>query len=226
MVRAITFDAFGTVIDTGRDVLIHIARRVAEDHGRGLDPEAFLDTWDRFFFGADVEEFLSLAEVTEDSLAKAFAEHGIEADTRPYIDLLETEWLRAKAYPEVSGVLEALDGVPRAIVSNADDEFLKGILARNRLRFDAVITSEFARCYKPRPRIFELALEALRVRPADVLHVGDSLDADVAGAQRLGMRTAWVNRIGMRRGPGDPRPEFELRDLRGLPEILRRPHNP
>ncbi len=221
MAFAVTFDAFGTVIDTGREVLIHIARQVVQDHGHGLDPETFLDAWDRHFFGADYEEFLNLAEVTEDSLAKAFQDYGIEGDTAPYIDMLEKEWLLAKAYPEVREVLAALDGVPRAVVSNADDDFLKGILARNGLRFDAVVTSEFARCYKPKPRIFEIALEALRTRPSDTLHVGDSLEADVAGAQRLGMRTVWVNRVGAHRGPGDPTPDFEIRDLRGLPGLVR-----
>ena len=222
MVRAITFDAFGTIIDTGREVLIHIAREVCADHRAGLDPEAFLDTWDRYFFGTDTEQFLTLAEVTEDSLAKALHEYGIEADPRPYIDRLEALWLKAKAYPEVRTVLAALDGIPRAVVSNADDAFLKGILRRNRLTFDVVITSESAQAYKPRPRIFELALNALRIPPADVVHVGDSLEADIAGASRLGMRTVWVNRSGVRRGPGDPTPDVEVRDLSDLPEVVRR----
>src|SRR5437870_8940686 len=50
MVRAITFDAFGTLIDTGRDVLIRIARSVCEDQRPSLDAEALLATWDRHFF--------------------------------------------------------------------------------------------------------------------------------------------------------------------------------
>ena len=221
MVLAVTFDAFGTIIDTGRDVLIVVVRAALRDAGSGADPEAFLDTWDRYFFGANYEEFLNLAAVTEDSLAKAFVEYGIEADTGPYVEMLEREWMRAKPYPEVLGVLAALDGVRTGVVSNADDAFLKGILARNGLRFDVVVTSEAARCYKPRPRIFEIALEALGTRPGEVLHVGDSLGADVAGAARLGMRTAWVNRSGVRRGPGDPTPDFVVPDLASVPEIVR-----
>lgn len=222
MVQGLTFDAFGTIVDTGRDVLVQIARDVCHERRPGLDPIAFLGTWDRHFFGADTEPFLTLSELSEDSLTKAFAEYGIRADPRPYIDRLEGEWLKAKAYPEVRSVLASLDGVPRAVVSNADDEFLKGILLRNGLTFDAVVTSESARAYKPRPRIFELALRALRVPPADVVHVGDSLEADVAGASRLGMRTVWVNRTGIRRGRGDPMPDAEVGNLSALPDILRR----
>lgn len=222
MLQAITFDAFGTLIDTGRDVLLDIAQTIVDDHRRGLDAKAFLDAWDRHFFASDPDQFLNLAEVTEDSLASAFRDFGIDADPRPYADALEARWLEAKAYPEVRRVLARLDGIPRAVVSNADDAFLKGILARNGLRFDAVITSEFARAYKPRPRIFELALEALGVEPRSVVHLGDSLEADISGAGRLGMRTVWVNRNGFRRGTGDPKPDFVVSDLKGVPPIVGR----
>ncbi len=221
MVRAVTFDAFGTIVDTGRDVLIQVARRACAENRPSLDPETLLETWDRYFFGADTETFHTLREVTTDALAMAFVDFGIDADPEPYIEILDRMWLRAKAYPEVLGVLASLDGVPRAVVSNADHEFLKGILARNGLRFDAVVTSESAQSYKPRPRIFEIALRALDVRPEEVLHVGDSLPADVEGASRLGMRTIWVNRSGLRRGQTDPKPDFEVRDLTPVPKIVR-----
>ena len=222
MMRAITFDAFGTIIDPGRDVLIRIARAVCEENRPSLDAEALLATWDRYFFGAETETFLTLAEITEDSLAKAFREYRIDADPGPYVDRLEALWRQAKAYAEVPRVLEALDGFPRAVVSNADHAFLTDILDRNHLRFDAVITSESAQAYKPRPRIFEAALESLRVEPKYVVHVGDSLAADVAGASRLGMKTVWVNRTNVHRGPADARPDAEVRDLTTLPEILER----
>lgn len=220
MIRAVTFDAFGTIIDTGRDVLLRVCRQALADAGSGADPRVFLETWDGYFFGAATEPFLLLYDITADSLARAFRDHGIQRDPEPYVDLLEREWLRAKAYPEVPGVLQALDGVPRAVVSNADHAFLQEILARNRLAFEAVITSESARAYKPRPRIFEAALAALDLRGDEVVHVGDSLAADVAGASRLGMRTIWVNRSGIHRGPEDPVPDGEVRDLTGVPAIL------
>ena len=220
MVQAVSFDAFGTIIDTGRDALLSVSRAVVEDAGSRADPDALLATWDRYFFAQDLEEFLLLAEVTEDSLARAFADHGIEADPRPYVEMLEREWQRSRPYPEVASVLASLDGMPRALVSNADDAFLRGILEQAGLRFDVVVTSERARCYKPRPRIFEMAVEGLRTRPEAIVHVGDSLEADVAGAARLGMQTIWVNRSGARPGPGDPRPDHEVRDLTGVPGIL------
>jgi 2-haloacid dehalogenase/putative hydrolase of the HAD superfamily len=220
MIRAVTFDAFGTIIDTGRDVLIHVARAVCQDHRPTLPPERLLETWDRYFFGADYAEFLNLAEITEDSLAKAMSDYHMDADPRPYVEMLDRMWRNAKAYPETVQVLARLDGMPRAVVSNADDAFLKGILHRNDLHFDHVITSEAVRAYKPHPRIFEVALERLRAEAEEVVHVGDSLTADVEGAERLGMRTVWVNRAGVVRGVSDPRPDQEIADLTSLPALL------
>lgn len=221
-IRAVTFDAFGTIVDTGRDVLIRVADRVVKDHLPVIEAVRFLDRWDHYFFGVDHNPFLTLAEATEVSLEQAFEEFGVEADPEPYVEMLQRAWLQAKPYPEVPAVLEALRDVPMAVVSNADDAMLKEILARNRLEFDAVVTSEACRAYKPASQIFEAALRELGMAPRDVLHAGDSLEADVGGAQRLGMATAWVNRAGEAMRPEDPRPDVVVRDLRGLLPALER----
>lgn len=220
MIRAVTFDAFGTLIDTGRDVLIHVARAVCTDHRPSLSPEKLLETWDHYFFGAEAGEFQTLQDATDDSLAKTMVDYHMEGDTRPYIDMLNRMWANAKAFPETPRVLARVDGFPRAVVSNADDAFLRDLLRKNGLLFDHVVTSESVRAYKPRPRIFEVALARLRVRPEDAVHVGDSLTADIEGASRLGMKTVWVNRLGLVRGASDPEPDREIPDLTPLPEIL------
>jgi 2-haloalkanoic acid dehalogenase type II len=220
MIRAVTFDAFGTLIDTGRDVLIHVARAVCEDHRPDLPAEKLLETWDRYFFGAQYDEFQSLAVTTEDSLARAMADFGMEGEPHPYVEMLERMWSHARAYPETPEVLARVDGLPRAVVSNADDAFLRDLLKKNELSFDHVITSESVRVYKPRARIFEVALERLRVEPGQLVHVGDSLTADIEGAARLGIRTVWVNRGGIARAATDPRPDHEIPDLTPLPELL------
>ncbi len=221
-IRAITFDAFGTIVDTGRDALIGISSRIVRDHLSGVAPEAFLERWDVHFFGIDHDPFLTLAEATRVSLAQAFKEYGLDADPEPYVERLQREWMRANAYPEVSAVLEALDGIPRAVVSNADDAMLREILARNGLEFDAIVTSESCRAYKPSPAIFEVAIRELGVAPSKVLHVGDSLEADVGGARNLGIATAWVNRGREPARPAGPTPDLEVADLTGLLPVFTR----
>lgn len=80
---------------------------------------------------------------------------------------------------------------------------------------------------KPRPEIFEAVAEGLGLEPREILHVGDSLKADIAGAAALGMRTVWLTRrirepeqeLARYRGP---RPDFALDDLRDLPVLMAR----
>src|SRR3989442_9554226 len=141
MVRAITFDAFGTIIDTGRDVLIRIARAVCDDHRLALDPEALLATWDRYFFGPEGDTFLTLEEITEGSLGKAFREHGIEGDPRPYVDQLVSLWRGAEADAEGPAGLAPLGGISRAAVSQAGPEILIEIPGTKSPPFDPGIPS-------------------------------------------------------------------------------------
>ena len=75
--------------------------------------------------------------------------------------------------------------------------------------------------YKPSPLIFQQALEVLGLRPDEVLHVGDSLSADVGGAQAAGITAVWVNRRD-RPVPDGIDPALVIGDLTDLPAKLRR----
>ena len=48
---------------------------------------------------------------------------------------------------------------------------------------------------KPDARIFHRACEALQVMPQETLYVGDDPLLDVEGAQKAGLRAAWMNRF-------------------------------
>ena len=57
----------------------------------------------------------------------------------------------------------------------------------------AIVVSQRVGVIKPRPEIFLVAANALDVASGPgLLHVGDDLGADVAGAQALGWRAGWV----------------------------------
>src|SRR5438094_397776 len=59
--------------------------------------------------------------------------------------------------------------------------------------FDARIFSDEVRIRKPEPEIFVKALAELHLPPDKVVHIGDDVDADVAGAKGHGMRAVWFN---------------------------------
>jgi putative hydrolase of the HAD superfamily len=88
--------------------------------------------------------------------------------------------------------------------------------------FAAVIVSDAVGWRKPRPDIFHRALAATGVDPARTLFVGDRADIDVEGAHRVGMAAAWINPARDPLPEGMSPPEYEIRDLAELEDILGR----
>jgi putative hydrolase of the HAD superfamily len=124
--------------------------------------------------------------------------------------------IRFRAYPEVPGVLARLRaaGARLAVVSNWDVS-LHDVLERTGLRplVDAVVISAELGVAKPDPAIFRAALDRLGAPADGAVHVGDSLEHDVAGARAAGLDAVLVARNGA------PAPEG-VRVVRSLAELV------
>ena len=75
---------------------------------------------------------------------------------------------------------------------------------------------------KPEPAMFEEAMRRTRLRPGEIVHVGDHLENDVAGAKRLGWYTVWVNRGRAPRPEGAAAADGEVACLSELPLLIDR----
>jgi putative hydrolase of the HAD superfamily len=130
--------------------------------------------------------------------------------------------VRFRPYPEVPEALWRLraDGARLAVVSNWDVS-LHDVLERTRLRplVDAVVISAEVGVAKPDPAIFHAALERLGANADDALHVGDSLEHDVAGARAAGLEAVLVARDGAS-VPAGVRAVSSLAELRLAPRTL------
>ena len=137
----------------------------------------------------------------------------------------------ALEYPPVPmpGAIEALRtltarGIRLGIVSNTGRTpglVLRRILERHDMLryFDplAITYSDEVGFRKPDARIFARALDALKVEPARAPHVGDNLDSDIVGAQRVGMRAAHYAFAG---AAPSPVADLIVKDLADLPRLL------
>jgi putative hydrolase of the HAD superfamily len=107
--------------------------------------------------------------------------------------------IRFRAYPEVPAVLARLRaaGARLAVVSNWDIS-LHDVLERTRLRalVDVVVISAELGAAKPDPAIFRTALDRLGATATEAIHVGDSVEHDVAGARAAGLEAVLVARNG------------------------------
>lgn len=127
----------------------------------------------------------------------------------------EARFSHTRPYPDVPPALKALKRRYRiGIISNGNSYPERCGLPDT---FDFVIFAHDCGFHKPDRRIFELALSKSGSQPHEVLHVGDSLENDVLGAQNCGMRTVWLNRERVRNDT-DVVPELEVPDLTALLE--------
>jgi len=115
------------------------------------------------------------------------------------------------------------DGVALGVVSNT---FVPGQVLDRHLREVGLLEHLPVRVYscdvryrKPDRRIFEIALDRLGVSAGEAMFVGDSLRADVTGANRAGMISVLKDPTGAKR-PRRNRPAHRVTSLRELPGIV------
>ena len=101
--------------------------------------------------------------------------------------------------PDAISALQTLreQGYRLGIVSNtSDDQNVQKLIDRWELRpyFETIITSAGCGIRKPDRRIFQLALNHFRVLPEQIVMVGDTLEADILGANQMGFYSVWITR--------------------------------
>jgi len=166
-----------------------------------------------------VDAFLHLAELDGEESARSIVERAFGEAIQEKLPIL---------YPHVREVLARLkaDGYAIGLVSNTGrtwGRFLRPIQDAFGIGrfFDARVFSDEVGASKPDARIFEVALEALGLPPGEVVHVGDDVEADVAGAMGLGMRAVWFN-TGLWAGAKGDGADAEIADHADLPGVLAR----
>lgn len=108
--------------------------------------------------------------------------------------MLVSSW---HVFPDALAALEALRA--RGLIIGAVSNWiwqLPELLHSLELvaHFDFVAVSARVGYEKPHPEIFRYALRQAGVEPDEALHVGDHIDADVAGAQSVGISAVLIDR--------------------------------
>ena len=85
--------------------------------------------------------------------------------------------------------------------------------------FDFVVFSQDVQIEKPHPKIFEITAQRAGCELGQMLHVGDSLETDIAGARNAGVSSVWLNREGVSNDTGT-QPDYEVASLTEIPAIL------
>ena len=128
---------------------------------------------------------------------------------------------RMRLFPEALACLDGwrARGVRLGLVTNGDASQQRDKIARHSLAtyFEVIVIEGEFGAGKPDEIVYRHALDTLGARPEETCMVGDHLDFDVAGAQRLGMQGIWIDRAGGGLPQGSVvRPDRIIRTLREL----------
>jgi putative hydrolase of the HAD superfamily len=133
---------------------------------------------------------------------EVFVQIALPKDFDAFFD--ELYWLFGRPtvwrlYPECRDVLQTLQqqGYIVGVISNWDIRLLDILQGLDLMQYiQHVSISAMVGWEKPHPEIFQHATAAVAVPPARALHIGDSLQADVQGAQQAGLQPLWLQREG------------------------------
>ncbi len=166
--------------------------------------------------------------VREMLVERGFA-HVTDAVIRSALDALfavtQENWVLEEDALLTLKLLESA-GYRMGLVSNAgDNRDVFQLVERFRIEpyFDFILTSAACSYRKPHPRIFELALMHWSIPAQDTVMVGDTLEADILGAQNVGLYNIWIKRRA-RNLDVKPliQPDFSVSTLLEIPQHLGR----
>jgi len=217
-IRAVVFDAYGTLFDVhsviGRCEQLFPGR--GETLSRLWRSKQLEYTWLRSLMG----RYQDFESVTGAALNYACRSLDLPLAPDAGRSLLE-EYRRLELYSEVPAALRALRGRRLAILSNGSPPMLEAMVGNAGLApvFEAVLSVEAVRIFKPHPSVYQLALDRLSVKPGDIAFVSSNY-WDASGATSFGFRTFWINRAGAHADELGCAPYRTLRSLDELPQAL------
>ena len=218
----VSFDCYGTLVDWETGISAAVgevlkARGIAKSRAEVLALYAAIEPGVQ-----DSESFLEYRRVLRRVMASIGNELGFGC-AGPELDRLADTLPIWPVFPEVVDALRTLkDRFKLAVISNVDDDLFAGTVTMLGVEFDCVVTAEQVKSYKPNLRNFNVAAARMVVERHRWLHVAESLYHDIAPANRLGLKSVWVNRAG--RGGGtrvvDAAPDLVVPDLAALARMM------
>jgi 2-haloacid dehalogenase len=205
-VKALFFDVFGTVVDW-RNSIARESEAILKSKGYALDWLAFADAW-RGEYQPAMEEvrtgkipFSKLDVLHRRNLERVlprFNVSGLDEATMQHLN---------KAWHRLDGWTDSAPGLQRlhkkfliAPVSNGNISLMANIARRNDFPWDAILGSEIAGDYKPKPRVYLRAAEAFDCAPEECMMVAAHSN-DLAAAAATGLKTGHIARP-HEKGPG------------------------
>ncbi|WP_291828503.1 haloacid dehalogenase type II [Bosea sp. (in: a-proteobacteria)] len=192
-IRAVVFDAYGTLFDV--QSVASVTEAAFPGHGETITQLWRLKqleyTWLRGLMGA----YADFWTVTQDSLTYTLETLGLSA-TPDFVATVAEAYDALALYPEAREALEALSPLRLAIFSNGSPAMLGRLVAQAGIGdlLETVISVDEIGVYKPDPRGYAHVEARLGLARGEILFVSSN-GFDIAGARAHGFRVARIARL-------------------------------
>jgi len=191
--KAIAFDAF-PIFDPRP--LGALAETLLPGNGQALMNAWRIRQFEYQWLRALAGQYVDFLQATHDSLKFAAKQLRLEISPAKH-DQLMAAWSNLQVWPDAAEAIKVLRdaGLRLAFLSNMTSRVLTDGLREAKLdgAFEAVISTDRIRSYKPDPRAYQLGVDTLGLRKEEVLFVAFA-GWDVAGSKWFGYPTFWANR--------------------------------
>jgi 2-haloacid dehalogenase len=216
--RSYVFDAYGTLFDVHAAIARHRAAAgpEAERCSEIWRTKQLEYTWTLTLAGRYADFWALTGRALDYALARVPS-----VDRSLRLQLLDA-YLRLDAFADARATLADLKkrGNRLAILSNGTPHMLAAAIDAAGMGelFDAVLSVDSVRAYKPRPEVYALVTETFSIKPEEVVFVSSNR-WDVMGASSFGFGAVWLNRAGVPAEYEDFAPLREISELAALAKL-------
>ena len=199
LLKAVTFDVFGTVVDW-RTSIAREVESLAVEKQFVVDGEQFADAWRKLYQPSMAEvrdgkvPWTVLDDLHRTNLLQVLETFGIDQLAEDEIEHLNRAWHRLDPWPDaVAGLQRLKQHYIIGTLSNGNVALIVNMAKFSELPWDVVLGAEIARHYKPQPEAYLRSAEILGLEPKECMLVA-AHNGDLAAAGRCGFQTAFVPR--------------------------------
>ena len=199
ILKAVTFDVFGTVVDW-RTSIAREVESLAVKKKFAVDGQRFADAWRELYQPSMTKvrdgkvPWTVLDDLHRTNLLQVLETFGIDQLSEEEIEHLNRAWHRLDPWPDaVAGLQRLKQHYIIGTLSNGNVALIVNMAKFSGLPWDVVLGAEIARHYKPQPEAYLRSAEILGLEPKECMLVA-AHNGDLAAAGRCGFQTAFVPR--------------------------------
>ena len=199
LLKAVTFDVFGTVVDW-RTSIAREVESLAVKKEFAVDGQRFADAWRELYQPSMTKvrdgkvPWTVLDDLHRTNLLQVLETFGIDQLSEEEIEHLNRAWHRLDPWPDaVAGLQRLKQHYIIGTLSNGNVALIVNMAKFSELPWDVVLGAEIARHYKPQPEAYLRSAEILGLEPKECMLVA-AHNGDLAAAGRCGFQTAFVPR--------------------------------